>query len=115
MKRQAGGYIIKDIYTTMTKKISKKGRYSTSLKDEVAKQAILGLKSVEQLASDFKLSPDLVRQWRDQVQEAITDAFRNRNARERELEAQVEALKSVVCKREIELEWLTKKSKELGL
>lgn len=49
----------------MTKKISKRGRYKASLKEEVAKQAILGIKTVEQIASDYKVSPELVRQWRD--------------------------------------------------
>lgn len=99
----------------MTKKISKRGRYKASLKEEVAKQAIMGIKTVEQIASDFGVSPDLVRQWRNQAQEALTGAFRNRNTRERNLESQVEVLKSVVCKREMELEWLSKKAKELGL
>lgn len=99
----------------MTKKISKRGRYKASLKEEVAKQAIMGIKTVEQIASDFGVSPDLVRQWRNQAQEALTDAFRNRNPRERNLEREVETLKSIVCKREMELEWLTKKSRELGL
>lgn len=99
----------------MTKKISKRGRYKASLKEEVAKQAIQGIKTVEQIASDYKVSPELVRQWRDQAQEALMDAFRNRNPRERNLEREVETLKSIVCKREMELEWLTKKSRELGL
>lgn len=45
----------------MTKKISKRGRYKASLKEEVAKQAIMGIKTVEQIASDFGVSPDLVR------------------------------------------------------
>lgn len=115
MKRSAGGYIINKKYSTMTKKISKRGRYSAALKEEVAKQAILGIKTVEQIASDFKVSPELVRQWRDMTKEAIAGAFRNRKPRERELEAQVETLKSIVCKREMELEWLSKKSRELGL
>lgn len=83
----------------MTKKISKRGRYKASLKEEVAKQAILGIKTVEQIASDYKVSAELVRQWRDQAQEAMADAFRNRNPRERNLEREVETLKSIVCKR----------------
>lgn len=45
----------------------------------------------------------------------MADAFRNRNPRERNLEREVETLKSIVCKREMELEWLAKKSRELGL
>lgn len=36
-------------------------------------------------------------------------------SREKALEEQNELLKSLLCKRELELEWLTKKSKELGL
>lgn len=98
----------------MTKKISKRGRYKASLKEEVAKQAIMGIKTVEQIASDFGVSPDLVRQWRNQAQEALTGAFRNRNTRERNLESQVEVLKSVVCKREMELEVAVKKSQGAG-
>lgn len=74
----------------------------------------MGIKTVEQIASGFGVSPDLVHQWRNQAQEALTGAFRNRNTRERNLESQVEALKSVVCKREMELEWLSKKPRSWG-
>lgn len=81
----------------------------------MAKQAILGIKTVEQIASDYKASPELVRQWRDQAQEALADAFRNRSPRERNLEREVETLKGIVCKREMELEWMTKKTREPGL
>lgn len=48
--------------------------------------------------------------------EGITGAFRKgAKSREKELEEQLVLLRNALCKREIEVEWLTKKSKELGL
>lgn len=99
----------------MTKNINKKGRYSVSLKEAVAWEAMIGEKSMAQIASQYGVSVDQVQEWREQGKEGIRAAFKNRSKRERELERELELTRRALCKREIELEWLTKKSKELGL
>ena len=79
-------------------------------------EALMGHRSEQQIASDYQISPELVRQWKQQAMEGISGAFlKGVKTREKELEEQLVLLRNALCKREIEVEWLTKKSKELGL
>ncbi len=96
-------------------KIHKRGHCSAALKEKVSLEALKGEKTLQQIASENNISPELVRQWKKQAQERVSQIFKRRKSREKALEEQNELLKSLLCKREPELEWLTKKSKELGL
>ena len=96
-------------------KIHKRGRYSAAMKEKVSLEALKGEKTLQQIASENNLSPELVRQWKKQALEGVSQIFKRAKSREKALEEQNELLKSLLCKRELELEWLTKKSKELGL
>lgn len=51
--------------TKMAKNIHKRGRYSSAMKESVAMEALMGHKSEQQIASDYQISPELVRQWRE--------------------------------------------------
>lgn len=117
LERHLGEFIINQTeLTKMAKNIHKRGRYSSAMKESVAMEALMGHKSEQQIASDYQISPELVRQWKQQAMEGITGAFRKgAKSREKELEEQLVLLRNALCKREIEVEWLTKKSKELGL
>ena len=96
-------------------KIHKRGRYSAAMKEKVSLEALKGEKTLQQIASENNISPELVRQWKKQALEGVSQIFKRSKSREKDLEEQNDLLKSLLCKREIELEWLTKKSKELGL
>lgn len=41
----------------MEHRIHKKGRYSTAFKQEVATEALKGTKTIQQIASDYQVSP----------------------------------------------------------
>ena len=101
----------------MSKEIHKRGRYSAALKEKVATEALMGAKTTQQIAAENQISPELVRQWKSQAAAALGGVFRSKEAkaRERALEAKISCLVRALCKREIELEWLAKKAKELGL
>lgn len=100
----------------MANKIKKRGRYSAAMREEVAWQASLGQKTDEQIASEYQISVSLVQQWRDEGKAAFSGAFRStqNDAKMKKLLQENEHLKSVLCKRELELEWLSKKWKELA-
>lgn len=89
-------------------KVHKRGRYSAALKEKVSLEALKGEKTLQQIASENNISPELVRQWKKQAQEGVSQIFKRSKSREKALEEQNELLKSLLCKREIELEWLTK-------
>lgn len=59
----------------MTKNLNKKGRYSVSLKETVAWEAMIGEKSMAQIASQSGVSVDQVQEWREQGKEGIRAAF----------------------------------------
>ena len=96
-------------------KIHKRGSYSAALKEKVSLEALKGEKTLQQIASENSISPEPVRQWKKQALEGMSPIFKRTKCREKALEEQNERLKSLLCKREMELEWLTNKSKELGL
>lgn len=95
-------------------KIHKRGSYSAALKEKVSLEALKGEKTLQQIASENSISPELVRQWKKQALEGVSQIFKRTKSREKALEEQNELLKSLLCKREMEREWLTKKTKELG-
>ena len=50
-------------------KIHKRGRYGATLKEKVSLEALKGEKTLQQIASENNISPELVRQWKKQAQE----------------------------------------------
>lgn len=45
-------------------KIHKRGSYSAALKEKVSLEALKGEKTLQQIASENNISPELVRQWK---------------------------------------------------
>lgn len=63
------------------------------------------------------ISPDLVKDWKKRAKEMLGECFR-RGGRKSEMEKKDERianLERLLGKREFELDWLSKKAKELGL
>jgi transposase len=50
-------------------KIHKRGRYSAALKEKVSLEALKGDKTLQRIASENNISPELVRQWKKEAQE----------------------------------------------
>ena len=98
-------------------KIHKRGRYAAEFKEKVALEALTGAKTHAQIASEYGISPDLVKDWKKQAKEMLGECFR-RGGRKSEMEKKDERianLERLLGKREFELDWLSKKAKELGL
>jgi len=94
--------------------VSMRRRHDAALKAKVALEAIKGEKTIAQIASDFKVHPNVVRKWQKHVLEMLPDLFSDRRKRveydrdelEAELYRQIGQLK-------VELDWLKKKSQLL--
>ena len=98
-------------------KIHKRGRYSAGFKEKVALEALSGARTHAQIASDYGISPDLVKDWKKQAREMLGECF-HRGGRKSEMEKKDERIANLerfLGKREFELDWLSKKVKELGL
>ena len=96
----------------------KRRLHSPEFKARVALEALKGIKPVHEIASDNDIYPVQVSQWKKELQERMSEVFERKNARSKEAEAEqkrVEHLERTVGKLTVELDWLTKKSKELGI
>lgn len=99
-------------HTKMELSINKIGRYSAAFKQEVAIEALKGTKTIQQIASDYKISPDVVKEWKKQAREMMEEGFKRKGkkkTKEAELEAKIGQLERLLGQREFELDWLTKK------
>ena len=94
----------------MTKK---RKRYSAQFKFQVALEAIKGLKTVNQLASEHELHPNQVSQWKRQLLEEGATIFDNGTAQQQQRDmAQTEAeLYEQIGRLKMEVEWLKKSTR----
>ena len=90
----------------------KRRRHSAEFKVRVALEAVKGLKTSSEIASEYEVHPAQISQWKRQLLDNATEAFEPSRAqkelasvekREGELYEQVGRLK-------MELEWLKKKA-----
>lgn len=56
--------------------IRKRGRYSAEFNEKVALEALTGVRSHAQIASDYGISPNLVKDWMKQDKEMLGECFR---------------------------------------
>ncbi len=94
----------------MTKK---RKRYSAQFKFRVVLEAVKGLKTVNQLASEHELHPNQVSQWKLQLLEEGAAIFDNGAAQQQQREmAQTEAeLYEQIGRLKMEVEWLKKSTR----
>jgi transposase-like protein len=100
----------------MTKR--KRRRFSAEFKARVALEAARGVKTVNEIAADNELHPVQVSQWKKELMERAPEVFEAATKARSEKKASEERearLERKVGQLTIELEWLQKKSKELGL
>jgi transposase-like protein len=89
----------------------KKGRrnHSAAFKAKVALEALRGLKSTAELASQFEVHPSQIAKWKRQVLEELPGVFSSRRAREAEDEEALKArLYQQIGQLQVELDWLKK-------
>lgn len=92
-------------------------RFSSEFKAKVALEAIKGEKTVAQLSSQYGVHASQINNWKKQAQERLVEAFEREGGRGnlKEAEAREDRLYQQIGKLQVEVEWLRKKSKALGL
>lgn len=91
--------------------MSKKRRqYSGKYKFQVALEAVKGQKTISELASEHRIHPNQIRDWKRKLMEGGADVFeRNNGRREQEQATQEAELYEQIGRLKMELEWLKKK------
>jgi transposase-like protein len=95
---------------------AKRKRHSAAFKAKVGLEGLIGSKTVAEIAREYQVHPTQVSQWKSQVQERLPEVFESGpSAQAVEAGRQVERLEQKVGQLTMELDWLKKKSRQLGL
>lgn len=85
--------------------------YSAEFKTKVAVEAIKGLKTVNEIASDLGVHPTQIAQWKKQALEALPDLFSSRRTQTQKGQEELTGqLYQQIGQLKVELDWLKKKS-----
>lgn len=85
-------------------------QHSKEFKARVALEAVRGVKSVSELASEFKLHPTQIRQWKSQLTRNASDLFeRGRRDGAADEEALTAPLLQEIGRLNMEVKYLQKK------
>ena len=87
-------------------------------KAQMAFEAVKGLKTVQQIAAENEVHPTQVTQWKSQMIEGASEVFeqgRGRHSQEQAAQIREERLERKIGQLVVEVDWLSKKCKELGI
>lgn len=94
----------------------KRRRFSAEFKARVVRAALREDKTLNELAGEFGVHPNQITKWKKQVVESLTDVLgqppKERDVDRSEHEAR---LYQQVGQLQVELDWLKKKAKQLGI
>lgn len=99
-------------------KKTKRRKFSAEFKARVALEAARGLRTINEIAAENELHPVQVSQWKKELLEGACTVFESgSDARRTEeaVEKERAGLERKIGQLTVEVDWLRKKSKELGL
>jgi len=96
---------------------AKRRRHEPEFKARVALEAIKGIKTIQQIAKDFDVHPVQVSDWKKTMLEGASDVFTSGKSKNKsgDFEKERSKLHAKIGEQAIALDFLTKKSKQLGL
>jgi transposase-like protein len=94
---------------------AKRKRYNGAFKARVGLEAILGVKTVAQIAREYQVHPVQVSQWKTVIRERLPELFETGEQGVGNQEAIIAQLHEKIGELTVDLDWLKKKSKQLGL
>ena len=94
----------------------KRRQFTAEFKARVVRAALKEDKTLGELASQFDIHPNQITQWKKQVIDGMADAFsRKPDHDKREQEEHEAQLYQEIGKLKVDLDWLKKKGRELGI
>ncbi len=94
---------------------AKRKRHNGAFKARVGLEAILGVKTIAQIAREHQIHPVQVSQWKTVIRERLPELFETGGGGVGNQEAIIGQLHEKIGELTVELDWLKKKSKQLGL
>jgi transposase-like protein len=94
----------------------KRKKHTAALKAKVGLEAMMGVRTVAQIAREYEVHPTLVTQWKRVIRERLPELFETGRAGAHEERDEVIAqLHRKIGELTVDLDWLKKKSRQLGL
>ena len=93
----------------------KRKTYSGAFKAKVGLEAMMGIKTTAQLAREYQLHPMLITQWKGIIRERLPEIFERGKLTIDGSEEKIAGLHEKIGELTVNLDWLKKKSKQLGL
>jgi transposase-like protein len=93
----------------------KRKQYSGAFKARVGLEALMGIKTTAQIAREHQVHPLLVGQWKATLRERMHELFERGHPAPEDSEKVVAQLHQKIGQLTVDLDWLKKKSKQLGL
>ena len=94
---------------------TKRKRYSGAFKAKVGLEALMGIKTVGQIARDYEVHPVQVTQWKGHLRDHLPELFEPARPEGQDSQALVAQLHERIGQLTVEVDWLKKKCKQLGL
>ena len=94
----------------------KRRNFSSAFKAKIGLEAMMGLKPIGQIARENKLHANQVTQWKRELRERLPHVFEKPGHGENDdRDDLIKELYSKIGQLTVEVEWLQKKAKALGL
>lgn len=94
---------------------AKRKRHSSAFKAKVGFEALVGLKTVAQLAREYGVHPTQVTQWKATIRDRMPELFESGQAGTEDQSQRIAQLHEKIGELTVDLDWLKKKCKQLGL
>ncbi len=98
---------------TMSK--TKRKRYTGAFKAKVGLEALMGVKTVGQIAREYQVHPVQVTQWKGVIRERLPELFEPARQGSEDSQELIAQLHEKIGQLTVEADWLKKKCKQLGL
>jgi transposase len=89
--------------------MNKRRIHTNEFKARVAFEAVRGDKTINEIASVYKIHPNMITKWKKQFMERIPDVFEH-GMKKKPDDAEKEELYKQIGKMKVELDWLKKKA-----
>jgi transposase-like protein len=94
---------------------TKRKRYSGAFKAKVGLEALMGVKTVGQIAREYQVHPVQVTQWKGVIRDHLPELFESPQVVGQDHERTVSQLHEKIGELSVEVDWLKKKCRQLGL
>ena len=96
---------------------AKRKRHEPEFKARVAIEALKNIKTIQQIAKEYDIHPVQVSEWKKKMLDGAADVFSSTNKKKgsESFDAQRDQLHAKIAQQAVEIDFLVKKSKQLGL